>query len=208
MRMKYHKRCRNEFGMTLSKFGMTLAVLAAFTFGFAACTNDSDSNSGGSEPSTPTVKTYTEASDEEKALFTVTYDAEKLAALSHTEQTLTDAITITASVPWTIEEYSDGCYDTWAILSTEKSDATAQTTTNITLAIEDNLAEFWAGVTYDDNGNLDFSAAEIPADRSTILHLLNSAGKQIAAITLKQTGDASSLVENDDILFLQRRIIL
>ncbi|MBQ4460361.1 MAG: hypothetical protein II908_00845 [Bacteroidaceae bacterium] len=198
--MKHHKRCRNEFGMTLSKFGMTLAVLAAFIFGFGSCSHDSDSSSGKSDPVTPTVKTYTEASDEEKALFTVTYDAEKLAALSHTEQTLTDAITITASVPWTIEEYSDGCYDTWAILSTEKSDATAQTTTNITLAIEDNLAEFWAGVTYDDNGNLDFSAAETPADRSTILHLLNSAGKQIAAITLKQTGDASSLVENDDIV--------
>ncbi|MBQ3671841.1 MAG: hypothetical protein II921_10280, partial [Treponema sp.] len=114
------------------------------------------------------------------------YDAEKLAALSHLEQTLADAIT--ASVPWTIEEYYDGDYDTWAVLSTEKSDATTETTTKITLNIEDNMAEFWAGVTYDEKGNPDMSAAEMPKDRTTVLHVLNAAGKQVAAITLTQTG--------------------
>ncbi|MBQ4462051.1 MAG: hypothetical protein IJP62_05310 [Treponema sp.] len=192
--MKHHKRCRNKFGMSFANFGMTagkfgvaFAALAFLTVGFCACSNDSDNNSSGSDP-TPTVKTYTEASEAEKALFTVTYDAEQLAALSHMEQTLTDAITITASVPWTIEEYSDGCYDTWALLSTEESNATTQTTTKITLDIEDNLAEFWAGVTYDENGNPDMSAAQMPDDRTTILHILNAAGKQVAAITLRQTG--------------------
>ena len=181
----------------LLKFCAVFAALT-LTFGFAACSSsdDDDNNSGKSEPSTPIIKTYTEASDEEKALFTVTYNAEQLAALSHAEQTLTDAITITASVPWTIEEYSDGYYDTWALLSTQKSEATTETTTKITLDIEDNLAEFWAGVTYDENGNPDMSAAEMPEDRTTILHLLNAAGRQIAAITLTQTGNslASGLV--------------
>mgnify|MGYP002854987747 FL=1 len=173
----------------------TLAALVAATalaFALAACSHDSDSDSsGGTGGNTPTVRTYSEASDEEKARFAITYDAEKLKTLSQGESELTDAITVKSSIPWRVEQYSDD-WDSWAILSVEKSDATEATESKISLTIEDNLAEYYASLTENDDGTVDTSRAVMPEDRTTTLHFLTAAGKQLAAVTLTQTGDVPS----------------
>lgn len=164
------------------------AAVMAFSLGACSSGSDDDDNGKSTDGGVTTAKTYTEASDAEKARFTVTYDAERLSSLSHASQTLTDAITVTASEPWMIEEYGDMA-DSWALLSTEKSDATTETTTNITLHIEDNLAEFYASLTYDEYGTPNYASAVLPDDRATTLHLLNAAGKRVAAIRLIQRGN-------------------
>ena len=173
----------------------TLAALVAATalaFALAACSHDSDSDSsGGTGGNTPTVRTYSEASDEEKARFAIAYDADKLKTLSQGESELTDAITVKASIPWRVEQYGDD-WDSWAILSVEKSDATVETESKISLTIEDNLAEYYASLTENDDGTVDTSRAVMPEDRTTTLHFLTVAGKQLAAVTLTQTGDVPS----------------